>query len=110
MDRVAEHGSELTARALHELAALPGVTVYGPRSASDRGAVVSFSVEGVHPHDVAAFLDAEGIAVRAGHHCAQPLMHCLGVVGTSRASFCVYTAPDDVTLLARTLAGIRAAL
>jgi len=110
MDRVAEHGRELTAQALTELSAIPGVTLYGPRTVSTRGTVVSFSVDGLHPHDVAAFLDAEGIAVRAGHHCAQPLMHCLGVVGTSRASFSVYTSPDDVTLLARMLAGIQAAL
>jgi len=110
MERVAEHGRELADQALTELSAIPGVTLYGPRAASHRGTVVSFSVDGLHPHDVAAFLDAEGIAVRAGHHCAQPLMHCLGVVGTSRASFSVYTSPDDVALLARALAGIRAAL
>ncbi len=110
MERVAEHGRELADQALTELSAIPGVTLYGPRAASQRGTVVSFSVDGLHPHDVAAFLDAEGIAVRAGHHCAQPLMHCLGVVGTSRASFSVYTSPDDVALLARVLAGIRAAL
>ncbi len=110
MERVAEHGRELADQALTELSAIPGVTLYGPRAASHRGTVVSFSVDGLHPHDVAAFLDAEGIAVRAGHHCAQPLMHCLGVVGTSRASFSVYTSPDDVALLARVLAGIRAAL
>jgi cysteine desulfurase/selenocysteine lyase len=110
MERVAEHERELTAQALAELAAVPGVTIYGPRRAAARGAVVAFSVEGVHPHDVAAFLDAEGIAVRAGHHCAQPLMHCLGVVGTSRASFSVYTSPEDITLLARALARIHGAL
>jgi cysteine desulfurase/selenocysteine lyase len=110
MERIAEHGRELTGQTLTELSALPGVTLYGPRAASQRGTVVSFSVDGLHPHDVAAFLDAEGIAVRAGHHCAQPLMHCLGVVGTSRASFSVYTSPDDVALLARALAGIQAAL
>ena len=110
MERVAEHERELTAQALDQLAEIPGVTLYGPRRATARGAVVAFSVDGIHPHDVAAFLDAEGIAVRAGHHCAQPLMHRLGVVGTSRASFSVYTSPDDIALLARTLAGITAAL
>lgn len=110
MERVAEHERELTAQAITELGAVPGVTVFGPPAATGRGAVVAFAVQGVHPHDVAAFLDAEGIAVRAGHHCAQPLMRCLGVTGTSRASFSVYTSPDEVTLLARTLAGISAAL
>ena len=107
MERVAEHERELTAQALRELGGIPGVTVYGPGNPEARGAVVSFSVEGLHPHDVAAFLDAEGIAVRAGHHCAQPLMRRLGVVGTSRASFSVYTSPEDITLLGRILAEIR---
>jgi cysteine desulfurase/selenocysteine lyase len=110
MDRVAEHERALAAQALSELGAVPGVTLYGPPAGVARGAVVAFSVDGLHPHDVAAFLDAEGIAVRAGHHCAQPLMSRLGVVGTSRASFSVYTAPDDITLLARTLASIHGAL
>ena len=110
MERVAEHDRELAAQAVAQLAAIPGVAVYGPRGSTARGAVVAFSVEGVHPHDVSAFLDAEGIAVRAGHHCAQPLMRCLGVVGTTRASFSVYTSPDEVDLLARTLPGIRDAL
>jgi cysteine desulfurase/selenocysteine lyase len=72
--------------------------------------VVSFAVEGLHPHDVAALLDAEGIAVRAGHHCAMPLMRRLGVVGTSRASFSVYTSPDDVERLVAAVAGLRSAL
>lgn len=110
MDRVTEHERELADLAVEQLVAIPGVTVYGPGPSIPRGAVVAFSVEGIHPHDVSAFLDAEGIAVRAGHHCAQPLMRCLGVVGTTRASFSVYTSPDDVGLLARTLPGIRDAL
>jgi cysteine desulfurase/selenocysteine lyase len=106
MERVAEHERELTRRALTELAAVPGVRVCGP-PAEERGAVVAFTVEGLHPHDVAAFLDAEGIAVRAGHHCAQPLMRCLGVVGTARASFSVFNSAEDVTRLARALGGLR---
>jgi len=76
----------------------------------DRGAVVVFSVEGLHPHDVAALLHAEGIAVRAGHHCAQPLMRTLGVVGTSRASFSVYSSPTKVDLLAAALERLPSAL
>ena len=110
MERVAEHERELVRQAVAQLAAIPGIAVYGPRGSPARGAVVAFSVEGVHPHDVSAFLDAEGIAVRAGHHCAQPLMRWLGVVGTTRASFSVYTSPEEVDLLARTLPGIRDAL
>jgi cysteine desulfurase/selenocysteine lyase len=70
----------------------------------------ALSVEGLHPHDVAALLDAEGIAVRAGHHCAQPLMRSLRVVGTSRASFSVFNSPDDVKRLAQAVAGLDSAL
>ena len=84
--------------------------VYGPPLPAERGAVVSFAVEGLHPHDVAALLDAEGIAVRAGHHCAMPLMRRLGVVGTSRATFSVFNSPDEVSLLLATVAGLRSAL
>jgi cysteine desulfurase / selenocysteine lyase len=107
MERVAGHERELAAQAVAQLSAIPGVTVHGPRASTARGAVVAFTVEGIHPHDVSAFLDAEGIAVRAGHHCAQPLARCLGVVGTTRASFSVYTSPEEIELLARTLPGIR---
>lgn len=110
MERVAEHERELTALTLTALGAIPGVRVYGPPSAADRGAVVAFSVEGLHPHDVAALLDADGIAVRAGHHCAQPLMRALGVVGTSRASFSVYNSLEEVSLFARAVEALRSAL
>jgi cysteine desulfurase/selenocysteine lyase len=109
MDRVAEHERALTRQAVEGLAAIPGVTVYGP-PATERGAVVAFAVEGLHPHDVAALLDAEGIAVRAGHHCAMPLMRRLGVVGTSRATFSVFNSPDEVSLLLAAVAGLHSAL
>ena len=110
MDRVADHERALTRQTLEGLARIPGVTVYGPPPAVDRGAVVAFAVEGLHPHDVAALLDAEGIAVRAGHHCAMPLMRRLGVVGTSRATFSVFNSPDEVSLFLATVAGLRSAL
>jgi cysteine desulfurase / selenocysteine lyase len=110
MDRVAEHERTLARQAIEALGAIPGVRVFGPRAGVERGAVVAFSVDGLHPHDVAALLDAEGIAVRAGHHCAQPLMRWCGVVGTTRASFSVYTSPEDVARLARAVAGLRSAL
>jgi cysteine desulfurase/selenocysteine lyase len=110
MGRVAEHEGGLARAAVEALAALPGVTVYGPPAGRERGAVASFSVTGLHPHDVAALLDQEGIAVRAGHHCAQPLMRRLGVVGTCRASFSVFSSPDEVTRLAAALAGLADAL
>ncbi len=108
MDRVREHTHALTVQAATQLAAIPGVRVFGPRQ--ERGAVVAFSVEGVHPHDVAAALDADGIAVRAGHHCAQPLMRWCGVVGTSRASFSVFNSPEEVALLAHAVGDLQRAL
>ena len=110
MERVAEHEASLAARAQKGLAALPGVRVFGPPVDQPRGAVVAFTVDGLHPHDVAALLDAEGIAVRAGHHCAMPLMRSLGVVGTSRASFSVFNSPDEVDLLVGAVAGLGAKL
>ncbi len=110
MRRVAEHEQALTRQALEALSAIDGVRVFGPPATQERGAVVAFTVQGLHPHDVAALLDAEGIAVRAGHHCAQPLMRALGVVGTSRASFSVYNAPDEVDLLAAALERLKSAL
>jgi len=110
MDRVAEHERALARQAVEQLAAVPGVTVYGPPAAVERGAVVAFSVEGLHPHDIAALLDQEGIAVRAGHHCAQPLMRWCGVVGTARASFSVYSSPEDVSLLSHAVGALRSQL
>ena len=110
MDRVTEHERALARQAVEVLGAIPGVTVYGPPAPVDRGAVVAFSVEGLHPHDVAALLDQEGIAVRAGHHCAQPLMRWCGVVGTARASFSVYSSPEDVSLLGHAVASVRSQL
>src|SRR5881628_1507792 len=110
MDAVAEHERALTRQTLEGLAAIPGVRVYGPPASEARGAVVAFSVEGLHPHDVAALLDAEGIAVRAGHHCAMPLMRRLGVVGTSRASFSVFNSPEEVRHLLAAVGELRTAL
>ncbi|MBI2206277.1 MAG: SufS family cysteine desulfurase [Candidatus Rokubacteria bacterium] len=110
MPRVTEHEQALAQSAMSALAAIPKIRVYGPPAGTDRGAVVAFSVDGLHPHDVAALLDADGVAVRAGHHCAQPLMRRLGAVGTTRASFSVYTSPADVTALAAAVAGLETAL
>src|SRR5439155_556221 len=86
MGAIREHEKRLTAYALHALGDVPGLTVFGPRDVEDRGGVVAFTLEGVHPHDVAQVLDQEGIAVRAGHHCTQPLHRRLGVAATTRAS------------------------
>jgi cysteine desulfurase/selenocysteine lyase len=95
----------MVAYALEVLGEIPGVTLYGP-SADHRAGIVSFTVAGVHPHDVAQVLDLDGIAVRAGHHCCQPLMRKLGVAATSRASFYLYNVPGEVDRLA---AGVRRA-
>ena len=75
--------------------------------AQDRGGVVSFTMQGAHAHDVATLLDRAGIAVRAGHHCAEPLMHRMGIDSTARASFALYTTRDEIDVLADTLAKVR---
>jgi cysteine desulfurase/selenocysteine lyase len=102
-DAIEQHEHELAAYALDQLAELPWVTSYGP-PADRRAGIVSFNVEGVHPHDVAQILDLEGVAIRAGHHCCQPLMTKLGVAATNRASFYLYTVPDEID---RLVAGLR---
>jgi len=96
MDEVRTHGHELTALALDGLAARSYIQVYGPRDPAARGALVAFNLNGIHPHDVATLLDGEGIAIRAGNHCAQPLHRRLGVPATCRASFYVYNTADEV--------------
>jgi cysteine desulfurase/selenocysteine lyase len=99
MDAVRAHEREVTAYALERLAAVGGLTAYGPADAAERGGLVSFTIEGLHPHDLAELCNREAVAIRAGHHCAQPLMRHLGVPATARASFSVYNGPDDVDRL-----------
>jgi cysteine desulfurase / selenocysteine lyase len=99
MDQVREHERELTAYALERLPEVEGIRLYGPESPDRRGGVVPFTIEGMHPHDIAELCDREGVCVRAGHHCAQPLMRCLGVGATARASFHVYNRREDVDRL-----------
>ena len=96
MDAIREHEVALTRRALEALKAEPEVVVYGPADLSQRGGVVSFNVKGLHPHDVGTALDLEGVAVRAGHHCCQPLMGKLKCGGTARASFYLYNTEEEV--------------
>ncbi|HET9913201.1 MAG TPA: cysteine desulfurase, partial [Anaerolineales bacterium] len=98
MDAIAAHEHEITEYALERLEEVPGVKVFGP-SAQHKGGVTAFTLEGVHPHDVAQILDKDGIAVRAGHHCAQPLHEKFGIPATSRASFYLYNTKDEVDLL-----------
>jgi cysteine desulfurase/selenocysteine lyase len=99
MERVREHELELLAYAMQRLDEVPGVTQFGPRDLTRRSGVVSFTIGDVHPHDVAAILDSENVAVRAGHHCTQPLMETLGVMATTRASFYVYSTRADIDQL-----------
>jgi len=98
MDAIHEHEAELTAYALERLGEVPRVTTYGP-PAGQRGSLVSFAFDGAHPHDVAEILGSRNVCVRAGHHCAQPLMRKLGVPATTRASFGVYNTRADVDRL-----------
>jgi cysteine desulfurase/selenocysteine lyase len=106
LDNVWAHEHALVANAMVKMADLPGVTIFGPAPNEHRAGVISFTVDGIHPHDVAAILDEHNVAVRAGHHCTQPLMRALGVVATTRASFYVYNTPEDVD---RLIEGIQAA-
>lgn len=99
MDNISAHEHEITAYAIDRLEEIPGVKVFGP-SADKKGGVAAFTLEGVHPHDVAQILDKDGIAVRAGHHCAQPLHEKLGIPASSRASFYIYNTKEEVDLLA----------
>ena len=99
LDAIEEHEQELAAQALEALADVPGIKLYGPPP-DRRAGIVSFNLEGVHPHDVAQVLDMDGVAIRAGHHCCQPLMAKLGVAATNRASFYLYSLPEEVDRLA----------
>jgi len=107
MEAIAAHERELTAYALERLSALLGLNIVGP-PAHQRGGVVAFTFRGIHPHDIAHMLDMEGIAVRAGHHCAQPLHRRLGLTATVRASFYLYNTAEEVDALARALERIGA--
>jgi cysteine desulfurase/selenocysteine lyase len=97
-DAIEAHEHELAAYALGRLEELDGLTLYGPPAAR-RAGIVSFNVDGIHPHDVAQILDMQGVAIRAGHHCCQPLMQKLGVAATNRASFYLYTVQEEIDQL-----------
>jgi cysteine desulfurase/selenocysteine lyase len=106
LDAIARHEHDLLEHGLERLGEVPGITLYGPPP-ERRAGIVSFNLEGVHPHDVAQVLDWEGVAVRAGHHCTQPLMSRLGVLATTRASFYLYTLPEEVDRLVEGLHKVR---
>jgi cysteine desulfurase/selenocysteine lyase len=107
MDRVRVHERRLTASLLEGLARVPGLHVVGPPEADARGGLASFTIEGIHPHDIAELVDRAGVCIRAGHHCAQPLMRCLGVGATARASVGVYNEDSDVDALVDALLSAR---
>jgi cysteine desulfurase/selenocysteine lyase len=106
-DAIWDHDQELAAYGLERLGRVEGLRLFGPSTPEDRAAVFSFVLGSVHPHDVATVLDAEGVAVRAGHHCAQPLMRWLGVPATTRASCYLYNTTDEIDRLAEALAVAR---
>lgn len=103
MDKIRQHEIELTAYALEQMVEIPDLTIYGPVDAQLRGGIISFNLGEVHPHDLATLLDREGIAVRAGHHCCQPLIELLETTATTRASFYIYNTPEEVDRLVKAL-------
>jgi len=103
MDSIAAHEREITAYALNALQEIKGLSVIGPKDATDRGGAISFTLDGVHPHDVAQLVDSRGVAVRAGHHCAKPAHQRFGVQSTTRASFYLYTTTDEIDALVEAL-------
>ena len=106
LEAIEQHEHDLVAHALGKISDVPGIQLYGPPP-ERRAGIVSFNMEGVHPHDVAQVLDWEGVAIRAGHHCCQPLMQRLGVAATNRASFYLYTVPEEIDRLAEGLLRVR---
>ena len=107
MENVREHALDVVGYAVERLSEVPGLTLHGPSDLSLRGSVCSFAIEGVHPHDTAEILGREDICIRAGHHCAQPLMKRLGVGATSRASFAIHSTREEVDRLIEGLATVR---
>ena len=97
MEAIAAHERELVAYATRELERVPGLRIVG--TAKDKASIVSFTLEGVHPHDIGTIVDHAGVAIRAGHHCAMPVMERFGIPGTARASFALYNTRDEVDAL-----------
>jgi cysteine desulfurase/selenocysteine lyase len=107
MEAVRDHERDVVAYAVERLSEVPGLKLHGPSDVALRGALCSFVLDGIHPHDVAEILGREGVCVRAGHHCAQPLMRRLGVPASTRASFAVHSSREDVDRLIDGLATVR---
>jgi cysteine desulfurase/selenocysteine lyase len=107
LDNIHKYEIELTAYALEKMTEIPYVKIYGPKDLENRGGVISFSIEGCHPHDTASIVDTYGVAIRAGHHCAQPLMKHLGAPATSRASFYFYNTREEVDVFIDSIKNVR---
>ena len=107
MENVWEHSRDVVGYAVERLLEVDGLTLHGPRDVERRGSVCSFALDGIHPHDVAEILGRRGVCVRAGHHCAQPLMRRLGVPATSRASFAVHSTREEVDALIEGIAAVQ---
>jgi len=107
MDDIRKHKEEITAYALKRLAEMKGIRIIGPKNASERGGLVAFELEKVHPHDIAAILDDSGIAIRSGHHCAMPLHLRLNIPASSRASFQLYTKKEEIDALVKGLEKVK---
>ncbi len=107
MNRVREHEKELVKYALERLSKVEGIEIYGPTNVNIKGGVISFNIKGIHPHDVSEILDSEGIAVRSGHACAQPLLKRLGVAAVARASFYIYNTKSDIDALIKALEKVK---
>ncbi len=103
MEKIRDHEKKITRYAISELLKLKNIEIYGPKDAETKGGVIAFNLKGVHPHDVAAILDSEGIAVRPGHACCKPLMNRLGILAMTRASFYIYNTQEEVDLLVKGL-------
>jgi cysteine desulfurase/selenocysteine lyase len=103
MKAIREHEIELTRYAMKRLREVPGVHLYGPSDAEDKGGVVSFNIGDVHAHDVGTVVDGRGVAIRAGHHCSKPLMRKLGIAASARASFYLYNVEEEVDRLVEAL-------
>ncbi len=107
MDEVRNHEIELTGHAMKKVAGIKRITTYGPKDAPKKTGVISFNIEGVHPHDASTILDSFGIAVRGGHHCAMPLMRLLGIQGSTRASFYIYNTKKEIDMFADSLGKVK---
>jgi cysteine desulfurase / selenocysteine lyase len=101
LDKIRLHEEKLVNYAFEQLSAFDGISIYGPKQPEQRSGLITFNIDNVHPHDLATILDSEGIAIRAGHHCCQPLMKWLNVSATARASFYLYNTEEDVNLLVK---------